>query len=82
MQKHLQCKIKHSQVKYVEWSYLKVNAWTDQWQQDLISECSQGLRSMLNQGWNQIIITNLDDPLTQIVIQVRPRYDLNLTQFN
>ena len=40
MQKHLRCrKVQPSKVE----SYLEVNTWADWRQQDLISECSQGL---------------------------------------
>ena len=40
MQKHLQCK--KAWPSKLE-SYLEVNAWTNKWQQDLISEYDQGL---------------------------------------
>ena len=34
----------------------------------------------LRQGWNWVSITDLDDPLTRIVIQVRPIFDPDVIQ--
>ena len=33
-------------------------------------------------GLKPVSITDPDDPLTQIVIRVRPGFDVDLTQFN
>ena len=36
----------------------------------------------MGQGWNQVSTTDLDDPLTWIVIRVRPRFDPDMTRLN
>ena len=40
------------------------------------------LSDVLVQGWNRVNITDPDDPLTRIVIRVRPGSDPDLTRFN
>ena len=35
----------------------------------------------ISQGWNQVSITNPDDPLIQLVIRVRPGSDPDVNQF-
>ena len=38
--------------------------------------------SYIHKGWNWLSITDPDDPLTQIVIQVRPNPDQDVAWFN
>ena len=40
-------------------SYLEVNAWRDQWQKDVISECGQGLACWMHKYYTAHIITKV-----------------------